>query len=555
MEFTRLDISGFKSFPEPCSLLFSHELTAIVGPNGCGKSNIVDALRWVMGENAPKQIRGNDMEDVIFAGTEKRPARNIAEVTLHIDHVDYQKTSFPLKQKNILITRTIERQKGSFWRSQQHNLRARDVRILLADLAASHKSHMIVNQGDIGNFIQATPHERKNLLEQAAGIGGLNMRKQESEQKLLAAEKNLARIEDIAQELKQQQKELERQAKHAARYKKLQELIYQSDKQQLSQQWNKIQNNWLEKKRQAQHYEESLFQLENQKRNAHNALATLKPPLETCRQQEDTLRLELEELQLQLQLLVSEQKQAESAQQNALIRLNELKKDRTHLLNVLKDADQALKRAQQSLAEQERQNTASQTRERQNMQKQADELKKTIATYRQKNLAQQQEYAKKQALKHSAEQRLNELTALCLDAEKRLKEKQQQKKNLPEQQDIQALEQACHQSTQQAKKAQDAYDKTHATLLRLQAEYHAICEQEKTLNQLHGQQQDKTISQSIRVDKGYEKALLAAFDDSIDATTEHTESHYWQSHIQPFETDKTPKPSPPPPPCKQFLPC
>jgi chromosome segregation protein len=221
VQFTQLRLAGFKSFVEPTEVPIEPGLTGIVGPNGCGKSNLVEALRWVMGETSARRMRGGAMDDVIFAGTTSRPARNLAEVTLRIDNAD-RKAPNPFNDVGELeITRRIEREYGSTYKVNGREVRARDVQLLFADLATGAHSPAMVSQGRVGALINAKPGERRALLEEAAGITGLHSRRHEAELRLKAAEQNLARLTDVMQQMDVQLQGLKRQARQATRYRNL----------------------------------------------------------------------------------------------------------------------------------------------------------------------------------------------------------------------------------------------------------------------------------------------------------------------------------------------
>ena len=224
-QLSRLRIAGFKSFAEPVSVEILPGLTGIVGPNGCGKSNVVEALRWAMGENSARSLRGAEMDDVIFAGTAHRPSRNIAEVTLSLD--DTQGLAPPpfADAPELQVARRIERGGGSLFRINGHETRARDVQTLFADLATGARSSAMVSQGRVQSVVTAAASERRAILEEAAGITGLHARRHEAELKLRATEANLARAEDLRVQLAAQLDGLQRQARQAARFRGLAEAV------------------------------------------------------------------------------------------------------------------------------------------------------------------------------------------------------------------------------------------------------------------------------------------------------------------------------------------
>jgi chromosome segregation protein len=219
MKLTRLRLLGFKSFVEPTDFLIEPGLTGVVGPNGCGKSNLVEALRWVMGESSHKSMRAASMDDVIFSGSNSRPARNNAEVAIAIDNSTRSAPAAFNDQDSLEIARRIERDSGSNYRINGRDVRARDVQILFADASTGARSPALVHQGRIGEIIQAKPEQRRRVLEEAAGIAGLHARRHEAELRLKAAETNLLRVEDVIGQLAAQIDGLKKQARQAIRYR------------------------------------------------------------------------------------------------------------------------------------------------------------------------------------------------------------------------------------------------------------------------------------------------------------------------------------------------
>ncbi len=229
MHFTRLRLSGFKSFVDSTDLVIEPGLTGIVGPNGCGKSNLVEALRWVMGETSAKKMRGDDMDDVIFGGTSNRPARNLGEVALAIDNRSRTAPAGFNDHDELEITRRIERGSGSDYRINGKLVRARDVQLLFADNASGANSPALVSQGKVAQIITGKPQDRRALLEEAAGITGLHSRRHEAELRLKAADGNLTRLDDIIGAMDTQLQSLKKQARQAARYRNLSEHIRKAE--------------------------------------------------------------------------------------------------------------------------------------------------------------------------------------------------------------------------------------------------------------------------------------------------------------------------------------
>ena len=227
MEFKKIQLNGFKSFAEKTNFLIEKGLTGIVGPNGCGKSNIVEALRWCMGETSAKSMRGSGMEDVIFSGTSNRPAKNISEVSILLENLD--KDSSAQSQYSdldeILISRRIEKDKGSKYFINNKEIRARDAQTFFADLSTGAHSPSMISQGKIGTLVTSKPIERRSILEEAAGISGIHARRQEAELRLSAAENNLKRADELKKQQEKQLVNLQKQAEEATKYKSISEEI------------------------------------------------------------------------------------------------------------------------------------------------------------------------------------------------------------------------------------------------------------------------------------------------------------------------------------------
>ncbi|HIJ61412.1 MAG TPA: AAA family ATPase [Rhodospirillaceae bacterium] len=237
IHFRSLRLSGFKSFVDPTEMQIEPGMTGIVGPNGCGKSNLVEALRWVMGETSAKQMRGGEMDDVIFGGSARRPARNLAEVSIVLDNRDHQAPTQFNDADEIEVTRRLDRGQGSSFKVNGREVRARDVQILFADASSGARSTALVSQGRIGAIISAKPADRRMLLEEAAGIGGLHSRRHEAELRLKAAEANLLRVDDVLAALATQLQGLKRQARQAARYRSLSSQIRSLESRLLAALW------------------------------------------------------------------------------------------------------------------------------------------------------------------------------------------------------------------------------------------------------------------------------------------------------------------------------
>jgi len=344
VHFSRLRIAGFKSFAEPTTVEIRPGLTGIVGPNGCGKSNVVEALRWAMGENSARSLRGGEMDDVIFAGTAGRPSRNIAEVTLHLEEAAGFAPAPFHEQPELEISRRIERGMGSAYRVNGKEQRARDVQTLFADMASGARSSAMVSQGRVSAIANARPEERRSILEEAASITGLHARRHEAELKLRAAEANLARAEDLRGQLEGQLQALKRQARQASRYRNISGAIRDAEAELLS-----IQRARVEAGRaaaQAALHDARIAVAEATEAAtaastvATNAAAEL-PPL---REAEGAARTALERHRVAQEQIAAEEERARAAVAAAVARLAQLRRDLDHAAQLSRDAAAAIER-------------------------------------------------------------------------------------------------------------------------------------------------------------------------------------------------------------------
>jgi chromosome segregation protein len=351
MHFTKLRLAGFKSFVEPTELLIEPGLTGVVGPNGCGKSNLVEALRWVMGENRVKQMRGGEMDDVIFAGTTSRPARNLAEVALHIDNAGRTAPAAYNDQVEFEVVRRIERGQGSAYRVGGRDVRARDVQLLFADAASGSHSPALVSQGRIGAIIQAKPTERRQLLEEAAGITGLHSRRHEAELKLKAAEQNLARLDDVLRTLNDQLQALKKQARQAARYRSMSDLIRRAEALSLHLSWTEATASRQTAAERLAAAETSVAEIAGRAAHAATQLADAQSALPDLRKAEAEAAARLTRLGVAREQLDAEEQRINVALSDISARLAQLAADMERERTQAADAEAALARLAAERAE------------------------------------------------------------------------------------------------------------------------------------------------------------------------------------------------------------
>jgi chromosome segregation protein len=338
VSFRRLRIAGFKSFAEPVSVEIMSGLTGIVGPNGCGKSNVVEALRWAMGETSARSLRGGEMDDVIFAGTVGRPARSVAEVTVFLDDTAGSVPPPFHEQAELQISRQIERGSGSTYRVNGAEVRARDVQTLFADLASGARASGLVSQGRIGALVNARPEERRAVLEEAAGITGLHARRHEAELKLRAAEANLARAEDLRGQLETQLAALKRQARQASRYRNISGAIRSAESELLAIQRARVEATRAEAQA-ALHAAGVAVAQATAAATAATALATeAAAGLPALREGEGEARTALERHRVAQEQIAAEEERARTALAEAVRRLEQLRHDLAHAEQLRRDA-------------------------------------------------------------------------------------------------------------------------------------------------------------------------------------------------------------------------
>ena len=350
MKFKKIKILGFKSFVDPTELDIDEGLTGIVGPNGCGKSNVVESLRWCMGETSAKSMRGSGMEDVIFSGTSDRPARNNAEVTIYLDNEERNAPSEFNDQTEIQVKRKIEVEKGSDYKINGKDVRARDVQRLFADLSTGAHSPSLISQGRVGSLINAKPIDRRSVLEEAAGISGLHSRRHEAELKLKGAETNLQRVKDLMKQLNNQINSLKKQAEQAETYRsvsseinKLEGIVLFLKWTSLKESYEKSDENLRSSESQIQKFTLQVTQATNEQLRANEKIKPLRDKEIESAAKLNRINLERESLDHEEERIKEEKRNLENVIQQIIsdsereqFQLEDAKKD-LDVLNTRKD--------------------------------------------------------------------------------------------------------------------------------------------------------------------------------------------------------------------------
>ncbi|MGC6484790.1 MAG: chromosome segregation SMC family protein [Candidatus Puniceispirillales bacterium] len=535
-------MTGFKSFAEPAEITIDDGLTGIVGPNGCGKSNIVESLRWLMGESSAKSMRGSDLEDIVFSGTASRPSRNFAEVTLTLDNAEMDAPGPYNASPEIEISRRLERGKGSSFRINGKSVRSKDVQLLFADMATGARSSGIVSQGKVDALINAKPRDRRNLLEEAANISGLHQRRHEAELRLNTAENNLERLEDILIQLDEQKAALMKQARQAARYRSIADRIRKADAHLLlaritaaMARLDDAESQLREAERQVAAATETASKALRQRDRAAEAL----PPL---RQAESEKAAERQRLTLARTELDNEEARARRAAEDIAARQQQIDTDITRENQLLTDAEKALEglttEAGQLAAEDaaEKPRLAEAASRLASARSEADAAEKALADAAARSRAAEREQEnlsrRRQDLQHqrdSAETALAaiDLNALQEDARTIASRKAEAEKAVASIREEKAgLEAGLEARRQKQAETTSARAEAQENLARTRAEAEALA----SLLTPADAESENPISQAISIAPGYEDAVAAALGDALAAPIAEAGPRYWRDY-------------------------
>jgi chromosome segregation protein len=344
MEFKKIELTGFKSFVEKTSFFIEKGLTGIVGPNGCGKSNIVEAIRWCMGETSAKSMRGTGMEDVIFSGTANKTSKNIAEVSLILDNSDKDGPIQFKELNSIYVKRRIVKDKGSRYFINDKEVRARDVQTLFADLSTGAHSPSMISQGRIGALVTAKPTDRKAILEEAAGISGLHVRRHESELRLNSAENNLKRADELKRQQEKQLENLKKQALEASKYKLISEEIKKIEAGLYYIKLMEIEKERSSSKEIASEADDEISGLTIEINHNNNLLEEENIKLKPLRDQNIEILSKLQRLNLEFQSLEDEEKRTKTEKDRLSTSENTIEMDIEREKNIISDAQSNEKR-------------------------------------------------------------------------------------------------------------------------------------------------------------------------------------------------------------------
>ena len=542
MKLTRLRLLGFKSFVEPTDFAIEPGLTGVVGPNGCGKSNLVEALRWVMGESSHKSMRAASMDDVIFSGSNTRPARNNAEVAIAIDNSSRSAPAAFNDQDSLEIARRIERDSGSNYRINGREVRARDVQILFADASTGARSPALVHQGRIGEIIQAKPEQRRRVLEDAAGVAGLHARRHEAELRLKAAETNLLRVEDVIGQLAAQVDGLKKQARQAIRYRTVSSQVRKAEATLYHLRWTAANNEVAE----AEHAKDVSVrtvadrvgaEAEASKRQALAAAA-----LPELREAEARAGAALHRLNIALQDLDREEARAKDRIAELDLRLVQLTADTEREQRLAVDAEQAIARLAaeaESIRVEARESAGrrsgidAKVAEAEGALSGAEKIFTDVTTALADLVAQRNRF--ENAAREQSE-RVAKISSEIIAIERELSTLHSVD-NAPLTAAVEGAQAALTEAEAAAVAAEAAHNVARSDL---EAAREALSESEKRVQRL--ETEAKTLSKMlsletrslwppvidhVAVEKGYEKALGAALGDDLDAPIDPSSPMHW----------------------------
>ncbi len=549
MMFTKLRILGFKSFVDPIEFFINDGQTGIVGPNGCGKSNLVEALRWVMGESSYKNMRASGMDDVIFSGSLNRPARNTAEVTLFVDNADRTAPAAFNDADVLEVTRRIEREAGSAYKINGKDVRARDVQLLFADASTGSRSPALVRQGQIGELISAKPTARRAILEEAAGISGLYSRRHEAELRLRAAETNLDRLEDVLTQIQTQLDGLKRQSRQASRYKNISGDIRKAEATLFYLQWLEARKNLEATGAALKSVTLDMAERTQAQASAARNEAVLREQMPRLLEAEAKAGAALQTLNVARNTLEAEEERSRNRQKELAARIDQLQRDLEREQQLTKDNDDNLiKLSEEETALQDA--TAQQS-------SQVKSLKTDLETREAALVGLEQELAELNRLQAANLAERNQLQRVVSDAERSVSQHKAQKHSVAREleqivtqlgsdtvlsdlqkrvadrlQDVSDMEAALEEAETALRTLRQQDAETRKPLRQAEQDLRALQTEARTLARVlqhDDSDQWPPLVDALTVEPGLETALGAALGDDINVPIDANAPSHWRT--------------------------
>ena len=553
--FSKIRLSGFKSFVDATELFIQPGLTGIVGPNGCGKSNVVEALRWVMGETSAKQLRGGAMNEVIFGGTRDRPARNIAEVSLSLENQTRNASAQFNDNDDIEVTRRIERDKGSVYKVNGRDVRAKDVQLLFADVATGARSTAIVSQGRIGAIINSKPAQRRNLLEEAAGITGLHSRRHEAELRLQAAEGNLARLNDVITALEAQLEGLKKQARQASRYRTVSDSIRSAEALVLFIKHDEAATHLQSARRSLKEAEEIVATHTAKAARASSMQVDAAAAMPELRNTEAEAAAKYQHFVIAREKLDEELERVNRGREAAEMRLVQIRDDLARENARLSDASEALERIQEEKVR-VKSEAAEEEGNSENAREKLMTAAKTVENVEEELTLLGKQVSDNNTSRASARQQLNEGDLRRQRAKRRLAEAAQQleiaHQNGFTPEIVSAGEKRATKAVTTLNSARSNWERCESTRASAQSNYESLREEAQTKaadhTKLHGEAEAleelladskaggswRPIIDSVSVDPGFETAIGAALGDDLSAANDDISPMRW-AELEPID--------------------
>ena len=547
MKFNKLRLLGFKSFVEPTEFLIENGLTGVVGPNGCGKSNLVEALRWVMGENSYKNMRASGMDDVIFSGSGNRPARNTAEVSLFLDNADRTAPAAFNDTDELQVSRRIERESGSVYRINGKDVRAKDVQLLFADASTGARSPSMVGQGRIGELISAKPQARRALLEEAAGISGLHSRRHEAELRLRAAENNLERLDDVVAQLETQLDSLKRQARQANRYRNLSGEIRKTEALVFHLKWVAAKKSEAEAESALSAFNLAMAdKAENQARLAKEA-AVAAQKLPALRDAQAAAAAVLQRLQIAKAQLEEEVSRLEFRRTELENRKSQLQADLEREQQILAENNLTLENLDQEqaeLEEQSRQVGEIEARSKEELETATLKLGESESALSELTVKLADENANRTQLERTLEETearkvriIDQMKTVTLELDRIAAEISKGEEPDLKQAEVSRLEEAAAASEaaliaaeEATRMARESEQTARTPLEAAEAQLREIETEARTLRQIlnrGGQDLFPAVLERVTIEPGYETALGAALGEDLDISVEESAPVHW----------------------------